>query len=236
MARFAFNAYRHQRRLHVWRAGLAAFIILSIEGVTQGDPLAMALYSIALLPLIEHLRREHPRVLQPWYSDDGAIRGTGCDVVACFHELCHVGPQYGYFPGQEKSWAVCAQEDQPELRRIFAVDKLPVKWFFGRRCVGGFAGSKAMERKWVEEKVEEWVSGVRMVAQITKRYPQTAYTGFVVPLQSEWQYICRAFPGVGQLLRPVEDAIIGDFIPALLDIQPGELAPTLHRLLGHGVK
>ena len=95
-----------------------------------------------------------------------------------------------------------------------------------------------MERKCklVEEKLEEWVSGVRVLAQIAKRYPQTTYTGFVVSLQSECQYICRAIPGVGEMLRPVEDTITGDFIPALLDIQLGELAPTLRRLLGHGVK
>ena len=77
-----------------------------------------------------------------------------------------------------------------------------------------------MECKWLEEKVEKWVGGVRALARIAKRHPQTAYTGFVVvPLQSEWQYICRAVPGVGELLRPVEDAIVGDFIPALLEIQ-----------------
>ena len=34
----------------------------------------------------------------------------------------------------------------------------------------------------------------------------------------------------------MEDAIVGDFIPILLDIQPGELTPNLRRLLGHGVK
>ena len=58
----------------------------------------------------------------------------------------------------------------------------------------------------------------------------------MVSLQSEWQYICRAVPGVGEMLRPVEDVIKGDFISALLDIQPGKLTPTLRRLLGHGVK
>ena len=42
-----------------------------------------------------------------------------------------------------------------------------------------------MERKWVEEKVEEWVGGVRELARITKPYPQTVYTEFVVSLQSE---------------------------------------------------
>ena len=113
---------------------------------------------------------------------------------------------------------MCAQDDHPELKRIFAAAKLPVKWPCGRRYVGGFVGSKAMERKWVEEKVEDWVSGVRALARIAKRYPQTAYTGFVVSLQSEWQYNCRAVPGVGKLLQPVEDGIVGDFTPALLDI------------------
>ena len=67
MARFAFNAYRHQQRLYVRCAGLTALIILSMEGVTQDGPLAMALYGVALLQLIENLRQEHPRVLQPWY-------------------------------------------------------------------------------------------------------------------------------------------------------------------------
>ena len=38
------------------------------------------------------------------------------------------------------------------------------------------------------------------------------------------------------MLRPVEDAIAGNFIPAVLDIHPGKLTPTLRRLLGHGVK
>ena len=41
-------------------------------------------------------------------------------------------------------------------------------------------------------------------------------------------------PGVGEMLRPEEDAIVGGFIPALLDIQLGELTPTLYRLLGYG--
>ena len=123
--------------------------------VVQGILLAMALYGVALLPLIEQLRREHPRVIQPWYTDDGAIPGTGRDVAACFHELFRVGPQYSYFPEPAKSWAVCARDNQPELKRIFADIKLPVKWSCDHRYVGGFVGSKAMERKWAEEKAEE---------------------------------------------------------------------------------
>ena len=42
-----------------------------------------------------------------------------------------------------------------------------------------------MERKCVEKKVEEWVSGVGALARIAKRYPQTAYTEFAVSLQAK---------------------------------------------------
>ena len=39
--------------------------MLSKEGVIQGDPLTMALYSITLLPLAEILWVDNPIVLQP---------------------------------------------------------------------------------------------------------------------------------------------------------------------------
>ena len=71
---------------------------------------------------------------------------------------------------------------------------------------------------------------------LSRRHPQTAYAGFFVLLQLEWQYICRAVPGVEAHLQQVEGVIVGKFIPALLDIQPGELTPTLRCLLGHRVK
>ena len=63
---------------------------------------------------------------------------------------------------------MCAQENHPDLKQIFAAAKLSVKWSCGRRYVdvGSFVGSKAMERKCVEveEKVEGWVSGVGALA------------------------------------------------------------------------
>ena len=51
MSRFVFNCYRHEIRLICRHPGGTALIILSKEGIMQGDPLVMALYGIALLPL-----------------------------------------------------------------------------------------------------------------------------------------------------------------------------------------
>ena len=54
---------------------LGGFELKSQEGTTQGDPLAMAMYAMALVPLINaHL---HGLCKQVWYADDG----TGADKL-----------------------------------------------------------------------------------------------------------------------------------------------------------
>ena len=42
--------------------------ISSTEGTTQGDPLAMAMYALAIVPLIHKLRHSSPDVKQAWYA------------------------------------------------------------------------------------------------------------------------------------------------------------------------
>ena len=79
-----------------------AMILMNREGVAQGDPLAMALYGITLLPLIKHLRTEFPDMLRPWYADDGAMYGRGSHIAPYFQELCRAGPMFSYYPEVEK--------------------------------------------------------------------------------------------------------------------------------------
>ena len=81
LSRFAFNCYRHQICLVCYQPGMEALILLSKEGVMQGDPLAMALYGLALLPLADLLQKSHPTALQPWYVDDAAIQGLPQEVA-----------------------------------------------------------------------------------------------------------------------------------------------------------
>ena len=63
LSRLSFNYSRHRVRLICRQPDGEPEIILSKEGVTQGDPLAMALYGIALLPLAEILQERYPYVL-----------------------------------------------------------------------------------------------------------------------------------------------------------------------------
>ena len=53
--------------------------ILSEEGTTQGDPLAMPMYAIAMIPLIRRLNND---VTQVWYADDACA----CGRLASLHQ------------------------------------------------------------------------------------------------------------------------------------------------------
>ena len=65
------NCYQAPSRLFVSGGGE----IISREGTTQGDPLSMLFYALTILPLLSHLKKEHPAVQQAclgrWFSSDG---------------------------------------------------------------------------------------------------------------------------------------------------------------------
>ncbi|KAL7549341.1 hypothetical protein ACHAWF_012611, partial [Thalassiosira exigua] len=192
LSTFAFNCYHHEVRLVCRRPGKPALILLSKEGVTQGDPFAMALYGITLCPLAEHLREGFPEVLQPWYADDAAMMAAAAEVACCMVELMRVGPMFGYHPEPDKSWVICPLGSEGAARAAFEAEGLgSVKYSRRWRYVGGFVGSKGMRDRWVEPKVEEWVKGIEALAKVAVRYPQSAYKGFTDSLQAEWQYLSR---------------------------------------------
>ena len=74
--------------------------IMSREGVTQGDSLAMAFYAIATIPLIEKLRQD---MLQVWYADDAADAGKLSRMRAWWDKINELGPAFGYFPNATNS-------------------------------------------------------------------------------------------------------------------------------------
>ncbi len=64
LATMLTNTYRNPSRLFI-----DCDHILSQEGTTQGDPLAMAMYVIGTLPLIHKVQGD---VTQAWYADDAS--------------------------------------------------------------------------------------------------------------------------------------------------------------------
>ena len=76
---------------------------MSREGVTQGDPLLMALYGITLVPLAEKLQAANLGLLTPLYADDAAFDGLSWRISQLLKLLFEIGTGQGYFPDPTNS-------------------------------------------------------------------------------------------------------------------------------------
>ena len=72
VAKFAINTYRASAGLFV----TGNKELVSAEGTTQSDPLAMCLYALSLQPLISRLQAV-TQAKQCWFADDA----TGCGSI-----------------------------------------------------------------------------------------------------------------------------------------------------------
>ena len=221
-ARFSFNCYRHSAQLLLRRRGGDCETILSREGVTQGDPLSMVLYGLALTPLAETIRAAVPTVVQPWYADDAAMAGPITGIADAQRLLLELGPRRGYFPEPDKSVLISPLATPPSA--LTSLAEFNFRHEAGHRYLGGFVGSGAAEAAWVDPQVQQWIKGVHRLAAAARRYPQTAYAGLSQSLQSEWQYLQRVTPNISPAFAPLEAAIATVFLPALLDASVEEVA------------
>ena len=89
------NTYRKPTNLY-----MDGHILLSQEGTTQGDPLAMPMYAIGICPLIHKVSCD---VQQVWYADDATASGQLKDLRQWWDNLVIHGPDFGYFANPSKT-------------------------------------------------------------------------------------------------------------------------------------
>ena len=81
--------------------------IRSEKGTTQGDPLSMLFYGVALLPLIKKLHNPTKHKLS-FYADDAAACGKFDDLKQWLQQVVDEGPKYGYYPKPKKDLPYCS--------------------------------------------------------------------------------------------------------------------------------
>ena len=208
--RFLNNTYKEPARLHL---GNGQFI-LSQEGVTQGDPLAMALYAIATRHFID-LIKQNTDSLQVWFADDSLLGGKLVHIKDSFDYINAIGPKDGYNPKASKTYLIVKTMTMKEKAEEMFKDT-GVNIVLGHRYLGGFIGNVESKEIYVQEKVTKWVEDVTEIAEIAKDEPQVALSAFNIGLSQRWTFIQRTVKDISALFHPLEDAIRHKFIPALL--------------------
>ncbi|KAL5475504.1 hypothetical protein EMCRGX_G025326 [Ephydatia muelleri] len=128
----------------------------SPEGTTQGDPLAMAMYAIATVPLIEKLQSTNTK--QVWYANDATAGGTLLNLKAWWTTLSSSGPSYGYFVNPGKTWLIVKPQHERDAKELFSGTGIEL---------------------FISNKVKMWTSTILNLSLIAKTQPHAAYCAFV---------------------------------------------------------
>ena len=211
VATILINSYRSPINLFV-----DGDVILSQEGTTQGDPLAMPMYGLATIPLI---RRLNGLCKQVWYADDSAAIGKIEQLRAWWDRLVKQGPAFGYFPNPSKTWIVTKQEYHKEVTEVFAdygINITPE----GRPYLGAAIGSEAYINEYVSSKVKMWSSSISILSEIARSQPHAAFSALTHGLLSKWTYLSRVQPNICHLLVPLDTVLRTDLLPAITGHPP----------------
>ena len=105
--------------INTYRRALYLFVdgqcIMSQEGTTQGDPLAMAMYAIATQPLIKRLDNIAKQV---WYADDSTAGANLESLKRWWDLLKEISPHYGYYQNGSKTYIVAKPDIADTAREI----------------------------------------------------------------------------------------------------------------------
>ena len=186
----------------------------SAEGTTQGDPVAMAMYSIGMSVLQNKLNSLNPDIKEVAYADDMLGLGKLEKLKLWWDSVERLGPDFGFFPNASKSVLIVKPESFDLAKRIFEGTMVQVK-DSGHRYLGAVLGSKQYEEQFVQGKVNEWIKEVCKLSDIAQTEPHAAYSAFVYGLKHKWNYLSRTVPNIDNLLKPLENCIRNTFIPTL---------------------
>lgn len=208
LATVLINTYRSDPPLFI-----EGETIISKEGTTQGDPLAMAMYAIGTLPLIQHLE-DASDAKQVWYADDSAAGGGLSNLREWWDKIVEMGPIYGYFVNPSKTWLVVKEDLYDEAQRLFQDTDIKIT-MTGRSYLGSTIGNDTFKDSFVAKKVNEWSMELKKLAGIARSQPHSAYCALTLSLKSKWLYLVRTTDDISDQLQPVEDIIRFELIPAI---------------------
>ena len=215
-AKVLINTYRNPARLFIANGGE----IESAEGTTQGCPLAMPFYGISITPIIDALNskfnQDTTTVYQVWLADDATGAGQLGNLKLWWEFLIKEGERFGYFVKPSKSWLILKNPDKLQEAEDLFSNGSPINiTTAGKRHLGAALGSEEFKETYIDKKVVEWCKRLQTLAEIAKSEPHIAYAAYVHGEQHRYTYFMRTINGISENLKPLDDIIENEFLPAL---------------------
>ena len=108
------------------------------------------LYAVGLQPLITRLHLT-TSTKQCWFADDASGAGTAIQIKDWWDTLIEEGPDYGYYPKDEKCWLIAKPEKEEIIRATFKETEINIT-NEGKKHLGAAVGTRSYLTEYVNEK------------------------------------------------------------------------------------
>ena len=199
--------------ISIYRAPSGLFVdgdtLLSQERTTKDDPLALLLYAMATILLIQKLECSYQQV---WFTDNAGAVGRVEDLSDWWERLSTTGTtcKYGCFPNNSKTWLVIKEGLHETACSIFANTSVNVTCS-ERHYLGVAISNDEYVAGYVRVKDNDWIANLQCLAMITETQP---HAGFWYLHTGWWTTDSRSVPGIGTLLRSLHHALHSVLVPA----------------------
>ena len=211
VATYINNCYMKPSRLFI----TVGKEILSDEGTTQGDTIAMGMYALGLMLLLTSIISNNTgNLIHISFADDLTSVAKIHELIEWWKNVLHYGPYLGYYVNESKSLLIMKKEYIQIANETFRDYNIKITTD-GHCHLGAVVGSSENKEVFVIAKVSEWVKQLEILTKFACTEPDAAFSGFIYGLRHRYTYFLRSVRGILQLSKPLYDAI-NTFINVLL--------------------
>ena len=159
--------------INTYRIPVCMFIqggeeILSLEGTTQGDNLAMPFYALGISILLERLKLISPTTSQVSLADDITGARKILDLRIWWDTIISEGKKFGYYVNQSKSWFIIKNPNNLDhTQNIFKDTGIKITCE-EKRHLGAVIGSEDLKSAYVREKITNWTQEIIKLTEYSK--------------------------------------------------------------------
>ena len=200
------NSYKHPSNQFVNNT-----VFTVTEGTTQGDRLALAIYGIGVIPLIELMQK--PNVTQKWYADDGNAAGGLKSLRTKLDNLDVHGKAFGYNVKPSKCRLIVKENRRDSAIKVF--EGTNITMVDGFRVLGSVIGTPSACDRYMESEIEKTATLTETVPKTAKTSPQNACSCYTKGVQNKLSFLKRTIPEAFKKMDEVEKNKSQQLLPSI---------------------